>query len=591
MNPMSRKRERGVALLAMLAVIALLASYFLVSRLNMESGGVAAANRIRSAAVLNQAKQALIGYVAQRAVQATENNPGRLPCPEAPGNFGDPANEGTAAGNCSLPSVGRLPWRTLGLDKLVDAAGEPLWYVVSTGWALSNSTTPPLTTNINSNSAGQITVNGTANDSVALIIAPGLAFTVAAAAGCAAWNQVRPKPTVEIPIIPDWRNYLECENATSPADASFVTTGPSGSFNDQVIRVTAADVLPAIEAAIANRIEREIVPVLKTVYGNADPLTPSNWGVPPSSFAFPFPATFGDPTTSGYLGQAGLYQGLLPFNYHSSSCPVGDSRCSTNAITWGTPSLSSSGGPGYLSGAPSCYVIGSTSYCEGYYYGGALNISMADPANDITRGLRTVNVTNHTGSFQSWRRTGSSWVWLGVQSATLSRSLASSGAANFNAGAALPSVPTWGYYYIYANRLADSDFGDHALLNPIDPPNQTPPGLCPSTGCTGWFVRNEWYRLLYYATAPNHAPGGTLSCTTGATCLSVANVMPAGAQRAILFLSGRSVNGTTRPSATLADYLESGNATGAFTRMTISASASIPPAQRFNDRIVIIGSN
>jgi hypothetical protein len=46
-----------------------------------------------------------------------------------------------------------------------------------------------------------------------------------------------------------------------------------------------------------------------------------------------------------------------------------------------------------------------------------------------------------------------------------------------------------------------------------------------------------------------------------------------------------------RPSATLADYLESGNATGAFTRKTISTGNAIPVAQRFNDRVVVIGTN
>jgi len=134
------------------------ASWFLISQLNAESGGRSAAVKARNAAVLSLAKQALIGHIALQAVKAGETNPGRLPCPEPSGNVGG-ANEGGTAGNCTLPAIGRFPWRTFGLDKLVDASGEPLWYVVSPGWALSNGTTPPLTTYINSNSAGQLTVN------------------------------------------------------------------------------------------------------------------------------------------------------------------------------------------------------------------------------------------------------------------------------------------------------------------------------------------------------------------------------------------------------------------------------------------------
>lgn len=74
--------------------------------------------------------------------------------------------EGVAAASCSLPAVGRLPWRTLSLDKLTDAAGEPLWYVVSPGWAKPNNTAHTV---INSNTPRQLTVDGVASDSVALI--------------------------------------------------------------------------------------------------------------------------------------------------------------------------------------------------------------------------------------------------------------------------------------------------------------------------------------------------------------------------------------------------------------------------------------
>src|SRR5579871_5511558 len=101
MSPLHARRQRGVALLALLAVIALGASWFVVSRLNNNSNAIVAANRNRNAAVLNQAKRTLIGYIAQQASENTEDNPGRLPCPEAPGNFNSAANEGTAAGNCS----------------------------------------------------------------------------------------------------------------------------------------------------------------------------------------------------------------------------------------------------------------------------------------------------------------------------------------------------------------------------------------------------------------------------------------------------------------------------------------------------------
>jgi hypothetical protein len=170
------------------------------------------------------------------------------------------------------------------------------------------------------------------------------------------------------------------------------------------------------------------------------------------------------------------------------------------------------------------------------------------------------------------------------QAVTYTATMNTNGSVTLTFGATLPNIDFkgWGSYAQFRIRIERTAVGDHALL---DTANAT----------TGWFARNEWYRLAYYAVAAGHT-AATLppTCTTGTNCLTVANVaLPytLNAQRAILILGGRSVNGTARPSATLADYLESGNATGAFTSKTVSASAAIPVAQRFNDRVVVIGSN
>ena len=160
-------RQRGATLLAMLFVIAIGASWFYVNRLNAESGGMTAIRMSKNAAVLNRAKQALIGYVAFQADQATEPNPGALPCPENPSDFNSTTgNDGKEGSTCGTTTVGRFPWRTLGLDKLVDAYGEPLWYVVSPGWGVTSGSN----SDINSNTLGQLTVNGVTNAAVALIM-------------------------------------------------------------------------------------------------------------------------------------------------------------------------------------------------------------------------------------------------------------------------------------------------------------------------------------------------------------------------------------------------------------------------------------
>ena len=73
--------------------------------------------------VLATTKAALIGY----AVQLGER-PGELPCP-------DTNNDGVAEPRCRITNdeshIGRVPWKTLGIPEPKDAAGETLWYAIS----------------------------------------------------------------------------------------------------------------------------------------------------------------------------------------------------------------------------------------------------------------------------------------------------------------------------------------------------------------------------------------------------------------------------------------------------------------------------
>jgi hypothetical protein len=129
-------------------------------------------------------------------------------------------------------------------------------------------------------------------------------------------------------------------------------------------------------------------------------------------------------------------------------------------------------------------------------------------------------------------------------------------------------------------------FGDHALLS-----TTVPESSCPSYGCFGWFARNEWYRLVYYVVSQGNTAAqlpSERSCTTPGNCVPVANST---SKSFLLILAGRSINGTARPSSTLANYLEGGNATGAFTQNRFVTSSTAPDAQRFNDRLIGVAAN
>ncbi|MGH8675297.1 MAG: hypothetical protein ACREVG_13410 [Burkholderiales bacterium] len=565
MTGVARCTQRGIALLIMLTVLVLGASWLSVTRLAAGANFTAAA-RARNAETLGRAKTALIGYVAQRASRSGENNPGRLPCPEAPGSAGG-SNEGVAAGNCTLPAVGRFPWRTLGIEKLVDAAAEPLWYAVSPGWALVPPGTATLT--IHSNTIGQLTVDGEPNAAVALLIAPGPAFSVQAATGCAARVQSRSA------LPPDFRDYLECENATSPADANFASSGPAGSFNDQVVKVTAADLLPAIEAAIAHRIEREIVPPLKSVYAGAA------WGTSAANPVFAYAAPFSDPTASNYQGAAGTFRGLLPFTFSQGCNPATDPRCSTTLVHWNSSvayapvvTMTAVTAPSYA-----CPVVNaSTIQCTGTYTAAeaSVQLRLAATADGVAMALKQFD----PGKVTVRTRQLPLLAWQPAPATLTGQFNATDNTVTVAAIATVPAAPLVDYAFEIAAEIGT--FADHPLLD------------ASTAASTGWFVRNQWYRLTHYVIAPAHAASGVAprACTE-LSCLNAANVTPAGKQRAILILAGRALRGQTRPSANLADFLEFGNAAtpAAFERQPPSTAIAAALKKPFNDRIIVVDAN
>ena len=587
-----RRLQRGAALLVLLAVLVLGASWFLVSRLDALSAGIfTASNRNHNALVLSQAKQALIGYVAMNAAQSGENNPGRFPCPEGAALVGISA-EGISAPYVGPPNaptcatVGRLPWRTLGLDKLVDSSAEPLWYVVSPGWQLVTSTT---TLTINSNTIGQLNVDGQANAAVALIIAPGAAMNVAASAGCTARNQARsaPAPTM------DARDYIECFNTGT---STFATTGPTTSFNDQVVRITVADVMPAIEAAIASRVEREIAPLLRGVYAT------SSWGanVSAGNPVYPFAAPFADPSlTASYQGNStscagGVCKGLLPVTFSnapgtSTPCtPSAGSPCDPTFVRWVSPPapVFTRTGGATLRGTPTCSVLAASVDCTISASGPLLGLpapmtfTLAATANNVGMALRKFDTTvAMTGIDPAGRSIVSA-----PMASDASTRVTLSGSIPISGGNLIADV-LCGLLGIACYQMNISMpitlLADHPVLNSTDP-------------VTGWFMRNEWYRVLYYAAAQATTPAAlptAPACTPGTNCVTVSNLTPANNKRAILILTGRSINGTSRPSGTLANYLEFGNAAGNFERQPVSTAVDAAVKKPFNDRIVVVDIN
>jgi hypothetical protein len=550
--PRSRNAQRGLALILLLVVVVLAFTYVLMSRLPLATHQTAT-KREFNARVLNQAKQALIGKMVIDAA-GTDDNPGRLRCPEGFNNIGTD-QEGVAApdpGDPTCARVGRLPWRTLGVDKLVDADAEPLWYAVSPGWSLQNTGT---LLDINSDKRGQMTVDGLGppNDVVALIIAPGRPMTVQAAPGCTARTQARaaPAPTINA------ADYIECFNAATPA---FSTIGPSASFNDQVLAVTTADLIPPLEAAIQQRMQREIAPVLRTVYSSAA------WGQAAGNPVYPFAARFDNPdpgSGNSYQANDGRYQGLLPFNCSEAGC-ASDARYSPAFVNWttsgGGPSISVTG-PGLVAGGGSCTLTGNQINCTGSYVAlGTVTFTITVRATNVAMALRQLDpsgVTLTTGSLLSLGTCSSPGTVTGITG-----SFRSDGGADMTMRAQAPGLvgglPPLALSVSFCMTAQLGMFADHPLLKP----DSTGPGT------TGWFVRNEWYRLVWYAVAPkntvdNLSGGVPVGCVNPSPpppapdCLGINGTRNI---RALLVLTGGSLsNPAGRPNGNVMDYLEHNN--------------------------------
>jgi len=294
------------------AVVVMGAALIIVKTLNAATWR---ADRLRvTNASFAQAKEALIA----RAV-ADDNRPGSLPCP-------DTDDDGVAelfAGNQCPSYIGRLPWRTLDVPDLRDAEGERLWYVLSRTHRDHAAAEP-----INSNTVGEIAVNGATPSSavLAVLIAPGRPLIRAGAPDM----QARDCPANCNSAI----NYLDVaggiDNATwVPVGGvvNVVTAPESDSFNDRLLAIHSDDIMPLVE----KRAAREIALPMRDRY--------ERWqAIPGLKGFYPWAAPFNDPANPG-PGVNNTLHGHLPV---SATQPVWTSVSTSGLVSCtgeGTPTL------------------------------------------------------------------------------------------------------------------------------------------------------------------------------------------------------------------------------------------------------------
>lgn len=281
-----QRQQRGAALMIMLVILVMGAATFLVSSLNSSTLQIGR-DKI-TADALAQAKEALIAYaVSSENAGGITARPGNFPCPDtdAPGATG----YGDEQGSCSTgggTTIGRLPWKTLGIPELADADGEPLWYAVSDNFRKSVS-------RINSDTRGTLLVYD--RDGSTLLTPPGNeAVAVVFAPGKIVGNQQR--STASDKTTPS--NYLDAANGLNNATAGgpFIAADKSDFFNDRLMIIRTRDFIPIIE----KRVAKELKAILEN-YRTAN-------GV------YPYPAPFSSCSSSSTCdSDTNICRGRLPY--------------------------------------------------------------------------------------------------------------------------------------------------------------------------------------------------------------------------------------------------------------------------------------
>ncbi len=340
--------QHGQALLILLAILTIAISAAIYG-LAGPSGRAVERDKI-TAAALAQAKAALIGYAVGVSNFAGGERPGDLPCPDT----NDSGAPGTP--NCSTQAlrIGRLPWKTLGLDDLRDGDGERLWYAVSDNFknnARTACASPGAAGCLNSDARGTITVRNSAgtvihnganpnaytpSGVIAVIFAPGAILQRQGAGSpqdrsctggsCTAAGVCTSSPLTNTPKC-NAINYLDVLSSVDD-NASFTDGSSSDGFingiirdasgniivNDRLLTITYDDLMPLLE----KRVAKEAFNCLTTYAATAQNNGRYPWAVPTGnypSFADQTDTRFGripdGPFSSTFLGLGGAISTLV----------------------------------------------------------------------------------------------------------------------------------------------------------------------------------------------------------------------------------------------------------------------------------------
>ncbi len=248
----SSQRQQGAALLLIMLGLIMAMSTILLANLSRDD--LRTHQLSLSMAQLAKARAALIDF----AVVNPNLNLGQahgLPCPDidASGGFAEGEAHTSACGAPGVSVIGRLPWRTLGLPPLKDAAAACLWYVVSGSYKQAAAETVEM---INTDSNGQLQLFDVESASIAEGLSAEdrpVAMVIAAMQPLA--TQARPGFTAGNQCVPDANpaGYLDTDAVSGAAnsvlsgvadalDVFARVAGDSEEHNDRIVTITRRDI-------------------------------------------------------------------------------------------------------------------------------------------------------------------------------------------------------------------------------------------------------------------------------------------------------------------------------------------------------------
>ncbi|MEM7540803.1 MAG: hypothetical protein AAF384_04360 [Pseudomonadota bacterium] len=613
----SRQRQNGVVIITFLLILITASSYALLRALNIAAQSEPTENLLASKEALNRAKAALIGYAV-----AFESGPGRLPCPDSTGS----GTLGSTDANCDLASkteTGRFPWRTLGMDELLDGDGAPLWYALTDAYRHF-----PLVEPVNSETTGGFTLDGE-SDIVAVIIAPGPALG----------NQDRKTSNAY-----SASDFLEGDNA-SKGDGSF--TAVSGDdANDLVLTLTRAELMAQVETTVMT----EVSYALENYFADPDAddvngVDPNCGAVPGCDDGFPWLSPFAEP---GSAGDFETHEDNLVNFGHLPVVAPGEDFFADFQSSWsfasGTPTIVS----GYQGNSPNaqcalnpiCTEDFSGSWFLWNYTGthDFLDATVTgDDAGDWLAGsCQLSGQTQITCTAELAYTLSAATTIFGNPAGTMQLDLIRRWVVEYNGPDAVvlqPSAITARDLFVQINganlngsitiTVSDSPNGFSPFMTSsagsatlekttmqggdsftlievpfdleIDSDNNvdwaTSPGSLPN-----WFHTNDWHELIYVHYAQDEEPGAlNADCTVGGTCLRLNTIRPNSAvavtdanARGLVISTGALINEPNvlvqnRPGNE-ANYLEGDNVDGTDLSYELNYGNSA-----FNDQIILLG--